>query len=120
MQKREHLASVFQGVGYMAVFFGTLGAPFGVLVILLALLSALVGLWSLNSVKILGCGAIPIALILTGVAIARVGDHLSDGRAARGLCPQCGYDLRGGRIANAECRTPSSSGCPECGWGRGA
>lgn len=29
--------------------------------------------------------------------------------ATRGVCPACGYNLRGAR-------TP---GCPECGWGRG-
>ena len=30
-------------------------------------------------------------------------------RMKRGVCPKCGYDLRG---------APSGGGCPECGWNR--
>jgi len=61
-------------------------------------------------------------------------------RKKRGRCVKCGYDLRGQRagghlalgnrhsggdkdttgtqMPNAESRMPSSTGCPECGWGR--
>jgi hypothetical protein len=51
-------------------------------------------------------------------------------RRARGRCPRCGYDLRGGVIsdqrlamsgegaASGERSTVIVAGCPECGWGR--
>ena len=34
-------------------------------------------------------------------------------RVAAGLCPRCGYDLRGDGVARA-------TECPECGWQRNA
>jgi len=46
-------------------------------------------------------------------------------RERRGLCPQCGYDLRGQapggphpRPLSQRERGASDAGCPECGWGR--
>ena len=50
-------------------------------------------------------------VVLTAVlpAVRAVGWHrrVATRRAARGLCPACGYDLRG-----------APGGCPECGHGR--
>jgi hypothetical protein len=44
-------------------------------------------------------------------------------RRARGRCPMCGYDLRGGvisdqRLAIRGKEAVATAGCPECGWGR--
>ncbi len=52
----------------------------------------------LGSVFLLSLGGIPRRIITERRADAR----------ARGLCPQCRYDLRG----------ETDAGCPECGWGR--
>jgi hypothetical protein len=50
---------------------------------------------------------LPLALIGTDVYLLLGWRH--DARIERGLCPQCGYDLRG---------AAPGSGCPECGWNR--
>ena len=54
--------------------------------------------------------------VITPLVLAGVNAYLLLGwrhaaRVGRGLCPQCGYDLRGARDRQA-------TRCPECGWQR--
>ncbi len=53
--------------------------------------------------------AVPIAIV--GLDVWLFLSWRQAARAARGLCPGCGYDLKGDRDQPADL-------CPECGWRR--
>jgi hypothetical protein len=57
---------------------------------------------------------LPLALIGTDIYLLLGWRHQA--RLDGGLCPQCGYDLRG---APPEAGAAPGRGCPECGWNRG-
>ncbi|MCC6678002.1 MAG: hypothetical protein IT436_12735 [Phycisphaerales bacterium] len=58
---------------------------------------------------VLFLAGLPRSLIATARRIATFrGERRSERRLAHGLCPPCGYDLRG----------EFEAGCPECGWNR--
>ncbi|MEK6703540.1 MAG: hypothetical protein AABZ53_14865 [Planctomycetota bacterium] len=69
--------------------------------------------WFVDSKSILNVACItwpvPLILAIPGALVWRLGRRAA-GRADRGLCVGCGYDL----VA-----IPATSPCPECGGGRG-
>ena len=54
-----------------------------------------------------------VPLTLLGFALFLVLGWRHQGRLIRGLCPECGYNLRGDRDKPVDT-------CPECGWQRKA
>jgi len=68
-------------------------------------------------------GVLPLAFAIDSilfaffwtVVLALLANNVGIRRRFRGLCPRCGYDLRGQVRQDSR---PSIPGCPECGWNR--
>ena len=69
------------------------------------------GLFAQSSTETAMTWGVAIPLFLLGLNAFLVMGWRHQSRVARGLCPQCSYDLRGDRKEPADI-------CPECGWQR--
>src|SRR5690242_2437832 len=71
------------------------------------------------SVIVIGAVILLLAVLLGGEAAALLRDGRDNTRykrAAMGICPTCGYDLRGNRERCSECGTPAPTVCRRCGF----